>query len=202
MKEINFIINVHREFVKYFGFNFIDMYKYYEYDNLFEFGKRRDTIREFDFIMKELGKNIIKNLKFFYFSKNINHFPQEYYFLPAKELEIIRGNAKILHYSNSSYSEDVVRIEVGDRYCNYQIMALYTRNNHISWDGKWQKLDQFVLNYSSVEISNLQNRVAKETNSLINVLELHKDFIIKPNTYIKLNATNKKCEELYHHAYS
>ncbi|MCR8682676.1 SGNH/GDSL hydrolase family protein [Campylobacter sp. LMG 17559] len=203
-----FIINIHRGLIKYFGFNFIDMYEYYEHHNLFEFGKRRDTVHEFDFVMRELGRNIIKNLKSFFISqKNVNHFLQEYYFLPAKELEVVRGNVKKIHHSNFSYGEDVVRIETGDivkipdKYYNYQIIALHTWNNHIPWDEKWQKLDQFVLNYSSIEISNLQNSVIKETNSLINVLELHKDFIIKPNTYIKLNTT-KKCEELYHHAYS
>lgn len=61
---LNIVVNIHKFLSNYYGFNYIDMHKYYTESNLYSFQILRDGAHDFDFIMQELGKNIAKNINF------------------------------------------------------------------------------------------------------------------------------------------
>lgn len=98
--------NIHRSFCQKFGFNIIDMQKYYENKDLNYFDFTFDGAHQFHFITQELAKNIIQNIDNFYLPKKLhikNNNPKIKICTP-KEMKF-QGLLQENHLKNSKYDE-------------------------------------------------------------------------------------------------
>ncbi|EHJ7771543.1 hypothetical protein KB093_001673, partial [Campylobacter jejuni] len=130
--------NLHRILTKKYGFNIIDLDLYYVHFNLNHFANLRDGGgHQFDFIMRELGKNII-----FHYEKlkdsdisfdEIDNVKYDFKICYSNEL-VGNKNNKIINLSNSKYNENIVRFNIGDSikfpkaYTGYTIIGIHTWN--------------------------------------------------------------------------
>lgn len=127
--------HIHRYFISKYQFNFIDLHKYYDLFKLKNFSRLREgnnSSHQFDFILRELGRNIAYNVNNFRFSEanlKLNNLE----FLVCNTGELTRENLRSI--KNSIYEENYFRIEKGiflifpEKYYNYYIIVYYTWNN-------------------------------------------------------------------------
>ncbi|MFB1639312.1 hypothetical protein ABZN45_01835 [Campylobacter sp. MRC_CM3] len=164
-RNIHILINnLHKKFANKYGFNIIDIQNYYNIKNLKEFGKRYDGGgHSFDFIMRNLGINIIKNIDYFQLSKFIdykNDNPKFEICTPV-DMKLIEGNLRSIHINNSVYDEKIYRInnttklKFPDSLNQYILLAFHSWNNKEGWKENFnipQNWNQCIKTYSSIII--------------------------------------------------
>ncbi|EII0700224.1 hypothetical protein LGS57_000472 [Campylobacter lari] len=125
---------IHRKMIEKYGFNYIDMQEYYDLHNLGYFAQIKGGygIHQYDFIMRKLGENIIKNIKKFSIScKTIDLKNPTFLVHLASEFR----NQDIFEIENSMFKEKYCRIKKGDvlrftsRFYGCYIVAYHTWNN-------------------------------------------------------------------------
>ncbi|HFU5741408.1 TPA: hypothetical protein ACH6H0_001605 [Campylobacter jejuni] len=146
-------------------------------------------------IMKELGKNIIKNINYYQIPKKldfINDNPKFVIYTP-KDLKLISGNLKERQRKNSMYNETTYKIDENTKLqfpssCNkYNLIAIHTWNHY--GNAGLNFIDS-LLNYSSLKFSNKKISLSKENNFLSSVVEFHNSFILDEESYIVYNQDN------------
>ena len=101
---LNTVVNIHKTLSNYYGFNFIDMHEYYTQTNLYDFQALRDGAHDFDFIMRELGKNIAQNIDKFKMPRLLNISNDN------PKFEVFTPSGKTRLIQNSFYSEKIYEI--------------------------------------------------------------------------------------------
>lgn len=180
--------HIHRYFISKYQFNFIDLHKYYDLYELEKFSRLREenSSHQFDFILRELGRNIACNVHNFRFSDSdlkLNN-PE---FLICNAEELTRENLRSI--KNSIYEENYFRIEKDnflifpEKYYNYYIIAYHTWNN--TDDTKivapWNWLERRAVK-STLIISDDREQVE---------LEPCLDNIVYEIKFIKINSDTK-----------
>ncbi|QKF56879.1 putative lipase [Campylobacter ornithocola] len=125
VKQINYH---HRKLCLYYGYNFIDMHDYYIENKLQAFQKIRDGAHDFNFIMRELGKNIIKNIDFFHLplSSSIHNSNPNFRIFTFNDE--IKNEIK----KNSLYCEKIFPLESVfklEKYIHYTPIGIHTWNS-------------------------------------------------------------------------
>ncbi|EQC2808252.1 hypothetical protein ACY3TM_001792 [Campylobacter jejuni] len=178
---LNIVVNIHRFLSNYYGFNCIDMHEYYVKSNLYSFQILRDGAHDFDFIMQELGKNIVKNYTFLKKPKSLNILndnPKFIIFTPE-------GNKSVL--KNSCYNEQIyemnhnAKIRLKADYTGYFPIAIHTWNYN-------------TFDYGDIIISNNKNFISSNTNvsPYMFVKDLYNtNFQIQNNTFITVSNLKK-----------
>ncbi|EOH2246764.1 hypothetical protein ACMYHA_000571 [Campylobacter jejuni] len=151
--------------------------------------------------MKELGKNIVNNLNIFKKSQCNGKNNPNFYVCSAQDIELIKGDKKYFTIKNSMYNEDVVRIynntilKFPQKFQNYNLIALHTWNAFVDHaegfelKNSYPKIEEFGI--ANLNIYNKGLSIFKQSNILINVIEIQNIFKIDKNTYIQLNNPNR-----------
>ncbi|EAI3763929.1 hypothetical protein XJ74_06340, partial [Campylobacter coli] len=180
--------HIHRYFVSKYQFNFIDLHKYYDLYKLEKFSRLREenSSHQFDFILRELGRNIACNVHNFRFSEaNLKLNNPE--FLICKAGELSRENLRSI--KNSIYEENYFRIEKDnfltfpEKYYDYYIIAYHTWNNtdDTKIAAPWDWLERRAVK-STLTISDNREQVE---------LEPCLDNIVYETKFVKINNNTK-----------
>ncbi|WP_187227194.1 hypothetical protein [Campylobacter volucris] len=201
---VNFedINNKYRQLTLKYKFNIIDMQKFYIENNLMKFFMDvQDTWHPIPSIMYELGKNIADNLCLFKtnISQNTYNNIDSIIFKLQKDHMISNTNFTELTHKNFLTLENVVRLNKKDIFKfpgnlkNYKILGIhcFTKTNS-------KTAEQMIANYSSIVLKNEDKTIIKAAISMDRFYDLHEDFIIDENTYIKLNDTDLPLTENTH----
>lgn len=182
-----------------FGFNYINMQDYYNKKFLVDFGKRIDPHHQQASIMKELGKNIIKNIDYFGISKRIvyNDNPIFKVCRPC-DMKLISGCLEKYIAKNSVFKEAVYRIKEDQllfkkEFNNFLLIGVHNWNTTINWTENFlppSNYEEEVRIFSSLLITDSAKKISKEfriSNQFIEVQ--NSNFTISENSIIKLNNT-------------
>ncbi|WP_223212655.1 hypothetical protein [Campylobacter coli] len=183
-----------------FGFNYINMQDYYNKNFLVDFGKRIDPHHQQASIMKELGRNIIKNIDYFGVSKRAiyNDNPVFRICKPC-DMELINGCLEKYIAKNSVFHESVYRVReaqllFGEEFDNSLLIGIHNWNTTINWTENFlppSNYEEEVRIFSSLLIVGLIKEISKEfriSNQFIEIQDTN--FIISKNSIVKLNNTS------------
>ncbi|MFG5090414.1 hypothetical protein O8I41_05875 [Campylobacter lari] len=176
--EYKIINNIHKKLGLKYSFNVIDLSRYYIANYLQEFSKRIDPIHPNEFVMRELGKNIAKNINSF--KMNFNKYivvsnPSFLEFIPNRNFHVIKK-------TNSMYDECVCAITNKYNIISHfywKIIAIHTWNNGLS----------------NIMICNNKDYIFKALGGLNCVVEFQKILTIDENTYCQFTKLNKEFTE-------
>ncbi|MEQ4354804.1 hypothetical protein [Campylobacter jejuni] len=197
-KTIN---NLHKKFAEKYGFNFIDMQIYYEKKFLQDFGKRVDEVHQQGTIMKELGKNIIKNIQSYQLPRKLNIINDnpKFSICTPKDMKLINGNLEQVQKENSMYNEltyivkENTKLKFPSFYNNFNLIAVHTWNHCVNI------LDNFLTNYSNLNFYSRDISLNKQSNFYNLVLEFHNQIIIADDIIVTCDS-DKICKiKEYHH---
>ncbi|MBX7546380.1 hypothetical protein, partial [Helicobacter turcicus] len=187
--------NIHRKLILKYGFNCIDMSKYYEENALIEFNHRIDPIHPQAEIMQELGINIIKNLKAFSDSKELkssNDNPE----FKVLSLEEMQPEAEATLSKNSMYCEKSFRLfensklYFGEKFKNFYCLALHTWN--LNNKKEFFTFGESRQNASQIKFHNKNKEFIQQTNSYNQVFELGENFLIDEESFISIQTQSKE----------
>ncbi|WP_104722576.1 SGNH/GDSL hydrolase family protein [Helicobacter mesocricetorum] len=187
--------NIHRKLALEYGFNCIDLSKYYEENALIEFNHRIDPVHPQAEIMRELGVNIIKNLKAFSDSKEIkssNDNPE----FKILSLEEMKPEIEATLSKNSMYCEKSFRIfedsklYFGEKFKNFYCLAVHTWNlndkkEFFTFATSRQKISQ-------IKFHNKNKEFIQQTNSYNQVFDLGENFLIDEESFVSIQTQNKE----------
>ncbi|EGK8023257.1 hypothetical protein IO403_001439 [Campylobacter lari] len=180
--------HIHRYFINKYCFNFIDLQRYYDFYQLENFSKLREEngSHQFEFILRELGKNIVTNVNNFKFStKKICFNNPEFVICDVNELV----DKKINSIKNSMYEENYFRIEEGsfikfpEKYYNYYIIAYHTWNNIND--------TTIVAPWSWIERRGVKSKLIISDDNYQIEIEPCLDNIVYETNFIKINSNTK-----------
>ncbi|HHY1445624.1 TPA: hypothetical protein ACV1OJ_000926, partial [Campylobacter jejuni] len=204
------INNLHKKFAKQYGFNIIDTHKYYEQNLLQDFGKRFDNgSHQFPFIMRELGKNIIKNIENYQLPRKLNIVNDNPKFLicTPQNMKLIKGNLEKIYIKNSQYNEEAYRIsnstklQFPKKFNNYLLIGFHSWNNSIKRIENFKIPNNWIetINtYSSIILRNKTQTITKEMAFLTQFITINSvDFKIDNSTFISSNSSNIPFTEYY-----
>ncbi len=194
--------NLNKKLCSQFGFNYINLREYYKFNDLEEFGRWNDGGgHEFEFVMRELGKNIIENIDNFKKPKelNIKNDNPKFEICTPKDMELISGNLQEIPIKNSMFNENIFRInnetklKFPTQFNNYQILGFH------SWNHEKERENDFVTpkdwgemigTYSSIVLKNQEKTITKEMAFLAQFISINSiDFKIDNDTFM---INNKK----------
>ena len=200
-----FVNNIHRKFCLHYGFHCIDMQKFYQQNDLVEFGHRIDWAHPLGEIMHELGRNIIAVYQYFKPPKTNVKTPKntEFVILNFNELEA-NGNLTYSHLQNSAFDEYAAKLtpdvylKIPNTYFGFIPIALHTWNN----DGKAIApigIAPFI--WTRVYLQNRKLSLSKETNYLNSVTEINYSnaFVVDDATIIGFNPIDNAMIKEYHY---
>ncbi|MFG5086323.1 SGNH/GDSL hydrolase family protein [Campylobacter lari] len=200
-KDKDIINNIHIMLANRFSFYVIDMYEYYQYNNLRDFHYLHENAHPHPIIMNELGKNIIKNIS--YFNKISKSQKKDYRYLieicESKELIAKKGKITFKEYKNSMYCENITEIDTDcilrfpEKYYGYKILAIHTWNRYDGVD--WKILPNHRMHVSDISIKNEKKNILKSTSIYNSVSELQTEFVINKDTFITCSIENKNYTE-------
>ena len=130
---IKLVNNLHRKLAIKYGFNVIDFNRYYTEKSLYDF-IRRDEAHDFDFIMRELGKNIVKEINIFQYPKKINlvNDNPRFSIIQLDEIKTI-SYENLSNKQNSLYSENIYilkdRLDIKNEFKNYILLGIHIWND-------------------------------------------------------------------------
>ncbi|EDO8877804.1 alpha-2,3-sialyltransferase [Campylobacter coli] len=196
-EEYQVIDNIYTKICKDFGFNLINVQKYYNKYSLIEFGKRIDAHHQQACIMKELGKNIIRNIDEFIEPKelNVKNDNPKFEICIPKDMELISGNLQENFMKNSMFNEKTYRLDQNvklkfpSKLKGYHIVGIH------NWNNKDSNTPSF---YSSVLIKNEKESISKEfrlTNLFLEVQNTK--FQIDTQTQVVLNLNDANFSEFH-----
>ena len=94
-EEIERIYNIHKICVGKYGFNAIDMQKFYQQKGVMNFFMRGDKLHQISPLMRLLGKNIANNLGLFHHHLMATETPKiEFGIISPKEMEVEGGGGE------------------------------------------------------------------------------------------------------------
>ncbi|EAK0806420.1 alpha-2,3-sialyltransferase [Campylobacter coli] len=204
-KTIN---NIHKTLIQKFNFNLIDMQNYYENKNLEEFGNRIDQAHQQENIMKEIGKNIIKNIHNFKIPKkpNLKNDNPKFKICTPEDMEPISGNLEKMQMKNSMYDETTyivdknIELKFPSQFQDHTLIAIHT------WNGGKSGIrlhSNNLHNYSTINFLNKSIKLSKHCGFLNSVLEFHYLFTLDDKSIINCKHNdNVILQEHYHAAYS
>ncbi|TQR27243.1 hypothetical protein DMB91_04400 [Campylobacter sp. MIT 97-5078] len=202
----NTINYIHKKLCLEYGLNFVDMRKYFEKHHLEEFGRRFDGgIHQFEFIMRELGKNIIQSIQNFKLPKTdfCNDNPS-FKICTPKDMKIICGELIKTNMKNSMYDEDIYRINSNTRlkftqqFNNCTLLGIHSWNNASQWKEKFNppaNWNECLYIYSSLAFYNKIQTITKEASFLKQFINLNLNFKIDYPTFIGINKNNSSFKE-------
>ena len=190
------INNMHRYFANFYGFNVIDMHNYYDIKNLKNFGESLDRLHQMNIIMRHLGENISKNIKYFHMPKqNISSLKLPNFKVLTPREMIGHGVFKTFNPKSFLYNEIVFRLEgdnylsidINGKYVGYEVIGIHSWN--LEEDGSPSRCNpnQSMLCRNSVILGDDINQVRKTTAKLNQFLEVQTELIISNNFTIKHN---------------
>lgn len=196
------INNMHRKFCLKYGFNLIDMHKYYDKFNLFSFSESVYPFyqHQLDSIMKELGKNICRFLNDFNFPKSLNIINDNPRFkiCTPKDMELVNGVLKETQRQNHKYCEKRVfrlekhtKLKFPKKFQGYFLLGVHTWNEIES--------DEFC-EYSSLIVENKKTSISKESSCYNVVLEFHNKFQIDDKSFVRYNQNDEASYKEYYHS--
>lgn len=187
------INNMHRNLANYFGFNIIDVQKYYLNANLRNFGHKFGP-HQLSVINRNIGKNIAKNIDNFKISNNkITISLPIFKAIEVSEMEK-HGKVKTFKPKNSMFDEIVYRLEKD----NYLSIKGYDGWNFIglhSWnlenDGPIPKKHWGdVMNYWGCFVFEGYEKIAKYRSISNQFCEIQANIKLKENSKIYFNSKN------------
>lgn len=187
------IDNMHKCLCMKFGFNLIDMQKFYEENELVEFGRRIDSEHQLARIMCELGRNILKNIDEYQMPKNLDFKNDNPVFkiCTPKDMILLSGNLEEKLIQNSAFSEKTykinnkVRLGFKDEFKDYCIVGIHTWNQDENI--KLKNWTECCINYSSIILQNKTSKFSKEASLSNQFIEVQKAFLIDDESCIKIN---------------
>lgn len=113
-EEIERVYNIHKICVGKYGFNAIDMQKFYQQKGVMNFFMRGDKLHQISPLMRLLGKNIANNLGLFHHHLMATETPKiEFGIISPKEMEVEGGDLESYEIKNSLFCKEVFRLEEG-----------------------------------------------------------------------------------------
>ncbi|EHL7430807.1 hypothetical protein KEI34_001316, partial [Campylobacter upsaliensis] len=184
--------------IKKYGFNFIDMQNYYENKNLNDFYSTTDLYHQLKSLMRELGKNIILNLKqFHHHKKDSVKLPNFIAKSPLQLFENLDKN-KINFKENSLLNKEIYKLKKGEKlyfkkeFEGYVLIGL----------GIW--LDEKENNYSSASfiLQNDRIKIVKMHSGAYYLFHtFEKEFNISKQAFICFNDDDEKRTEQSHNLF-
>ncbi|EPI2077963.1 hypothetical protein ACS5F7_001285 [Campylobacter upsaliensis] len=184
--------------IKKYGFNFIDMQNYYENKNLNDFYSTTDLYHQLESLMRELGKNIILNLKqFHHHKKDSVKLPNFIAKSPLQLFENLDKN-KINFKENSLLNKEIYKLKKGEKlyfkkeFEGYVLIGL----------GIW--LDEKENNYSSASfiLQNDRIKIVKMHSGAYYLFHtFEKEFNISKQAFICFNDDDEKRTEQSHNLF-
>ncbi|EIZ0998435.1 hypothetical protein MOT47_001511, partial [Campylobacter coli] len=204
------INNLHKKFAKKYGFSIINLQDYYEQNCLQDFGKVYDGGgHQFGFIMKILGKAIIKNIHSYQFSKekkSKNDNPK-FTICTPRDMKLINGRLQNINIKNSLFDEEVYRIDsmiklqFPKELNKYLLVGFHSWNNNINRREVFKiptNWSETISTYSSIILQNNFQKITKEIAFLNQFITINSvDFKIDNNSFITSNSNNIPFTEYY-----
>ena len=193
-KALDTIINLNRIKIKEYGFNFIDMQRYYEDKNLNEFYATTDPYHQLRSLMCELGKNIINHLKFYKESpiKKPFKIPEILVKTPPQMFNL-KENLEYQEFKNSAFDEIIykldnqTKLQFKEEFKDYCLLALALWNN---FEAKgWSMFSSFVLQNQNTKIV----KAIRATDFICHTLS--ERFILDNQSFMCLNTLNESITE-------
>ncbi|EPX9031117.1 hypothetical protein ACW51F_001020, partial [Campylobacter jejuni] len=132
---IKIISNIHKKLSKYYGFNVIDLHEYYLDIDLYDFQALRDEAHDFDFVMREMGKNIALNIDNFNLTQKIasvNDNPKFEIISDFKLQKMITPYCDLFERKNSLLDEKLFHLSEKNKiiindscYKNYNLIGMH-----------------------------------------------------------------------------
>lgn len=190
------INNIHRYFANLYGFNLIDMHRYYEQNDLKDFAQKLDRRHQMKVIMKKLGKNISKNIDIFKKPKqNISSCKLPNFKILTPDQMKQNGVFQKFNPKSSLYDEIVFRLDKNNylslkdnKYLGYKVIGMHSwcleYDGALSREPSWQEsaLCRNAITMSS-KTTQVRKHIAKYNQfcEIQSDIELTNDFIVKFN---------------------
>lgn len=181
------INDFHKKLCIQFGFNIIDVQAYADETNLLNFLTQKDPAHIQARIMREFGKNIIKNIKHFKQSKKLkgkNDNPK-FIILSPKDMCLEFKNLQAKRMRNSMYDElayeltQQTSLTILPNLKGYKIIALHS-------------FTSFDFNhFCFIFLKNKKQIIQKEMAMSNCLADLSSDFIIDDESFLSLNCAKK-----------
>ncbi|KAA6225056.1 hypothetical protein FMM58_02415 [Campylobacter sp. LR291e] len=193
--ECNIIDNLHKHYASHFGFNIIDIKKYYENNKISDFGKSYG-VHQAGSLMREIGKNIIKNLNnFSYPKKDIKTKNTKFEIVKPSEMKLIKGDLEEINISNSMFNETCYRLnkdtilQFDERYKGLKLIGIHSWLNgkNLNLDFNVKNFTECRINYSSIILENKDINISKGLPFMNIFIEIQKNFIIDEKSIVKIN---------------
>ncbi|WP_260628589.1 hypothetical protein [Campylobacter jejuni] len=162
---IKIIYNMHKKLSKYYGFNVIDLHKYYLDIDLYDFQTLRDEAHDFDFVMREIGKNVALNIDNFNLIQKIasvNDNPKFEIISDLKLQKMITPYCDLSERKNSLLNEKLFhlseknKIIINDSYYkNYNLIGMHFwgMNGGVNFG----KQNEYQLNYAHCHFKDISD---------------------------------------------
>ncbi|MCX2808146.1 hypothetical protein OQH60_07280 [Campylobacter sp. MIT 21-1685] len=185
------INNIHRKLALKYGFNVIDLHKYYEENNLQEFHHRMDSVHPQAGIMRELGKSIINNFALYKepLDLDIKNDNPVFSIVTPQDMKLEKGSLECIERKNSFFNETAFRLTKETRlgfpyWCKgYYLIAAHT------WNASDEKgefgLELSRKTMSQIGIYNTTMRCIHQVNSLNTFFEIQNNsFLLDEESFL------------------
>lgn len=169
-----------------FGFNFIDMARFYEEHNLEAYAKSVDSVHPPLVIMRILGRKIAQYIEDFSLSSTTPKYTEAKFQIPtAREMQDCDKESNLKLMQNSRYSEETYMLYVGDSLtfppqCNgAKIIGIHTWSRGL-------KDFNFRLFGAPMLIENKKASMVYETSAINCVFSMKDSFYIDTQTSVRL----------------
>ncbi|MDD6055026.1 MAG: hypothetical protein PUB96_00540 [Helicobacteraceae bacterium] len=184
-KNKDFITNLHIFYANKFGFNLINLDKYYKQNNLLEFFYTTDSYHQIPAILKALGQNIAKNLHLLKPLKKVESrlLKVEYKIISPQDLIIKGKELEKTQRSNSVFNETLFKLTCDSTLHFPQALYNYEILGFGSWnDKKWE--DFFSLCFKDSKEKHIKTIMS---NQLL-FHSFYDKFIISKDSTITINT--------------
>ena len=191
------IANIHSFFCDKYGFNYINVLKYYlENDiNYFFTLCTKDNNHQLKSIMFDLGLNIAKNLDKFLYPKKLTLKKKdvEYKLLSPKDMKLAKGELKekkIIASKQKAYVLDKnTAFKIAKEYKGYKILGFtsYNFDKKLDFSRWWLS--------SSLIFKNKDKEFIVSSNAYFYFQPFKDSFIIDDETYVYFNEDNKSLNQ-------
>ncbi|KAA6227875.1 hypothetical protein FMM54_01720 [Campylobacter sp. LR185c] len=201
-KNANVIANLHRFYALKFGFNVLDLQRYYQKFDLSKLCNMLDTWHQFNTISRNIGKQVALNIDNFDAPKSLKKNLKNSKFIIVKpnEMNSIKGSLEEPHKSNSIFNEITFRIDkntllkFNEKYKGYKLIGIRTWNDATKWQEEFEPKINPTKCFSSILFKNKTKNFSKEfkfNNAFINVCN---EFIIDDESFVSLNEGDEFSE--------
>ncbi|XGX74784.1 hypothetical protein DSV84_00960 [Campylobacter coli] len=190
--KINIVNKLIYKKTKEYGFNHIDMQRYYEENYINEFFKTSDPFHQLGTIMQVLGKNILKNIDHFKQNTIRNISASEYLIKSPLEIFDLKEDLEYKCFQNSAFKKDIYKLNGGvklkfkNEYQGYTILGI----------GVCNCFEQSHCSFMNFILENQKNRIVKKVGGEFYLLHaIEGKFCIDKQSFMYIDLNNEKPTE-------